>query len=121
MGGEEQLGSCLGSSACQHGIKTGAINMPAAAVRIEKEIAMARGRRLPRRADTVRFQSFGREKSLPDTELQQRPSHFWWQRLANTKVLVRGLLDQRNAEPTAAKIERGHRTRGSAAGNHNIE
>jgi hypothetical protein len=31
------------------------------------------------------------------------------------------LLDQRNAEATAAEIERRHRACGSTAGNHNIE
>src|SRR5262249_41156226 len=105
MGGQEQLSPCVGGSACQHGIKAGAINVPAATERIVKKIAMARGSRLPRRADAVRFQFVGGEKSIPDTQLHQRPAHLWWQRLANANVLVGGLLDQRNAEPTATKIE----------------
>src|SRR5262249_17749331 len=109
------------SSPCQHGIKAGAIHVPAATVRIEKEIAMARSGRLPRGANTVRFHWLGREKSLPNTQLHQRLSYLWWQRLTNTRVLVGGLLDQRNAEPTAAEIERRHRTRRAAASNHNIE
>ena len=121
MGGEKQLGSGVGSSGCQHGIKAGTINVPAAAVRIAKEIVMARGLCLPRRANTVRFQSLGREKSLPHTEFHQRLSYLWRQRLANARILVGGLLDQGDAKPTAAKVERSHRTRGSAAGNHNIE
>ena len=121
MGREEQIGSCVGSSGCQHGIKAGAIDVPAATVRIAKEIVMARRSRLPRRANTVRFQPLRREKSFPDAQFHQRLSYLWRQRLANAKVLVGGLLDQGNAEPTAAELKRRHRTRGPAADNHNIE
>src|SRR5579859_401668 len=121
MGGEEQLGSCVSSRVCQHGIKAGAINVPAAAVWIEEEIAMARGGCIPGGANTVRFQWLGRKKSLPDAQLHQRASYLWRQCLANAIVLIGGLLDQRNVETTAAELECRHRTRGAAAGNHNIE
>lgn len=121
MGGEEQFSSCVGSSGGQHGIKAGAINMPAAAIGIVKEIVVARGSRLPGRANAVRFQPLGREKTLPDTQVHQRLSYLRWQCLANARVFVGGLLNQRNAEPTAAKVERRNRTCGSSAGNYNIE
>src|SRR5262249_16759337 len=105
-----------------HGIKAGAIDVPATAVGIEKEIAVARGGRLPRRADTVGFQSLaGGEKSVPDTQLGQRPSQLWWQRLANARSVVGRLLDQGNAEPAAAEIECGGRAGWSGAGHQHVK
>jgi hypothetical protein len=63
---------------------------------------MARDRRFPRRSDTVRLDTVGRKRPLPAAQLRQEPSDFRWQRLANAKALVRGLLDEHDAEPAAA-------------------
>src|SRR5258708_39594100 len=92
--------------ACEHRVKAGTIDVPAAAVGIEEEVVMAGGRRLPRRADAIRLQPLGRQKLLPDSQLRQKLSDFRRHRFADTKILVGGLLDYRNEKPAAAQIER---------------
>jgi hypothetical protein len=122
----QKLRSRACGCASEHRVKSGAIDMPAAAVRVEEEIAMAGDRRFPRRPDAVRLQAVCRQKPLPKAQLHQRHSDFRRQRLADAKIIVGGLfdsrgLDQGHMEAAPAKINSRSGAGGSTASHYNIE